>query len=75
MGDRMKYVVGYISFFDNYLILERIDAKNEHEAFWKHSKLQDDCWEISKKETKGMDSEELQAWSFDCDMLVSVLEI
>ncbi len=71
----MKYVVGHISFFDNDLILELVDAKDEHEAFWKHSKLQDACWDDCVRDTLGMNSEELQAWSFGLDMLVSVLEL
>jgi len=71
----MKYVVGYINFDDNDLILELIDAKNEHEAFWKHSQLQSGDWDDCNRDTIGMNAEELSQWSFDFDMMVSVLEI
>ncbi len=70
-----NYVVGYINFFDNELILEEISASSPSEAFWKHSKLQYDGWDENQESTKGMDAEELQAWSFDFDMVVSVLEL
>ncbi len=71
----MKYVVGYINFFDNELILEEVSANSPHEAFWAHSKLRSDDWDANKEATKGMDSEELQDWGWDSDMSVSVLEL
>lgn len=71
----MKYVVGYINFFDNELILEEVMAESAHEAFWRHSKMQCNDWDAAKEATKGMDSDELQAWSFDFDMIVGVLEL
>ena len=70
-----RYVVSYVSFFDNELILEEVSANSEYEAFWQHSKLQCDDWGTSKEDTKGMDSKELQSWSFEFDMLVGVLEL
>ncbi len=71
----MKYVVGYINFCDNVLILEEVSAKSAHEAFWKHSKMQSDDWNEMKEATKDMDAKQLQDWSFDFDMIVGVLEI
>jgi len=70
-----RYVVGHINCFDNNLILEVVEASDPHDAFWKHSKLQDDCWGSCKRDTEGMDPEELQNWSFDFDMSVAVLEL
>jgi hypothetical protein len=70
-----RYIVGYINFSDNNLVLEEILANNEPEAFWRHSKLQDDTWGELRKATKGMNSEELQDWSFDFDMCVNVMEL
>lgn len=70
-----RYVVGHINCFDNNLILEVIEASSPHDAFWKHSKLQEDSWADCKKDTKGMDPEKLQDWSFDFDMSVAVLEL
>lgn len=70
-----RFVVGYINCSDNNLVLEEVSANSPHEAFWKHSKLQDDWWGDSVNVTKGMNSEELQDWSFDFDMSVSVLEL
>jgi hypothetical protein len=71
----IRYVVGYIDFFNNELILEEVLANNAHEALWQHSKLQESHWQGSVTATEGMDSEELQDWSFDSDMCVSILEI
>ncbi len=34
-----KFVIGHVSFFDNNLVLELIEAKSEGEARWQHSKL------------------------------------
>lgn len=71
----MRYVVGYINFDDNELILEEVLANNPHEAFWRHSKLQDNYWNDCKSKTEGMNTDQLQDWSFDFDMLVSVLKL
>lgn len=70
-----RFVVGYVNSFDNELILEEVSANSPHEAFWGHSKMQSDDWNEMKEATKDMNSEQLQAWSFDFDMLVSVLEL
>ncbi len=70
-----KFVIGHIDFFYNHLVLELIEAENEHKARWQHSKLQDEGWEDCWEETAHMDACEFQKWCFACDMLVSSLEI
>ena len=71
----MKYVVGHINQFDSDLILEEVTASSLHEAFWGHSKMKSDDWNDMKEDTKDMDAEQLQQWSFDFDMNVAVLEL
>ncbi len=73
-----RYVVAYVTFFDNELTLETVEASTPCEAVRKHSKLvdindkfRDESWD----ELKDMSSDELQGWFFDYDILVAALEI
>jgi hypothetical protein len=70
-----KFVIGYVNFYDNNLILELIEAESEHQARWQHSSLQSADWEGCNQDTHQMTPDEFQQWCFDCDMLISSIEI
>lgn len=63
----MKYVVGYLDFFDNEMLLEQIQADSPEDAVAKHSKL--------SKSFLPAKLEEMQEHLFNSDTVIDVLEI
>lgn len=70
-----RYVVGYLNYFDNNMILEVVEADSPSDALWKHSKLKSDDWGPNQEITQGMSPKELQDWAFEFDTSVAVLEL
>lgn len=79
-----NYVVGYLSFFDNNLILKKITAENEYEAakktileIAKNSSKEafnyEQQWQESEDYPK--DIESLKVYIWDCDAAIEVIEI
>lgn len=66
------FVVAYMSFFDNDLTQEIVTADTPQEAIWKHSKLQDPCWDPTEA---GKDVETIKEYLFGCDVLAAVIEV
>ena len=66
------YVIAHTNLFDNSLTLEIVTANTPDEAIWKHSKLQDPCWQ---PEDAGDNLEEIKEYLFNCDVLASVIEV
>jgi hypothetical protein len=72
-----RFVVGYVDFVNNNLILEMIYAENKSQARWKHTRMiannfRDEC----RTYTKHMNDNQFQQWCFDNEnLLVSVIEI
>lgn len=64
-----NYVVAFLSFFDNEIILEKIQANNEVDAIKMHSQLKD--WEFQDNATL----EDISDMLFNCDAVVSVIEV
>lgn len=62
-----KYVVAFISFHDNILTQEIIEAESEFEAI--KAKLGTDCYGDEQS------VEELKSLAFDCDCMVSAYKI
>ena len=69
------FIVGYLSRFDNDLILERVEADTTTEAIWKHSRLQGKDWQACKCQTDGMSDEEIKQFFFDVDTVVGAIAI
>lgn len=67
----MKYVVGAISFFDNILKLEVVEANSIGEAVLSHSSFQIDTWMFDDCESL----EEMKERAFDTDMMIDVIQI
>ena len=63
------FVVGFISFFDNELFLEKVTAKSFDEAISKHSKIGDDWFSL------GMPLNEIKEEFHNQDAMVEVIEI
>ena len=79
-----NYVVGYLSFFDNNLILKKVKAENELEAskkaileiaenFSKEAFDSEKEWQESKDYPE--DFESLKATLFNCNAVLEVIEI
>ena len=67
-----KFVVGYINFFDNDLIIEIIEAEDWLKALHKHSQMIHTPWEDYFADcTIGRAKEK----AFDADMMFDVIEI
>jgi len=66
------FVVAYTNAYDNDLTQEIVTADTQEEAIWKHSKLADPCWD---REAAGESLDDIERHMFDCDVLVSVIEI
>jgi hypothetical protein len=66
------FAVAYMSFFDNELIIEVVTAETPEEALWRHSKLQDPCWEEATAED---DLDAMKECLWNTDILVNVIEI
>ena len=64
-----NYVVAFLSFFDNEIILEKIQANNQIDAIKMHSQLKD--WEFQGDATL----EDISDMLLDCDSVVSVIEV
>ncbi len=69
------FIVGYLTLFDNVLILERVEADTTTEAIWKHSRLQGEDWQACKAQTDGMSTEDVEGFFFDCDTVVGAIAI
>ena len=67
-----KFAVGYMNFFDNDLIIEIIEAENWKIALFKHSKLQNDDWELADF---GKTLDEAKNYAFNCDMVIDVIKL
>ena len=67
-----KWAVAFISFFDNELTIEFVDAEHWMGAIVKHSKI-DLGWyeEIDHTDTL----EQVKQWAFDADTMIDVKEI
>ena len=63
------YVVGVLSFFENHICLEKIDASSPEEALRKHSLV--NGYEFAENTTL----EDMEDVLCNCDMTASVLEI
>lgn len=65
-----KWAVGYISFFDNEMSIEIVEADSWHAALSQHSKMTDhlDAVDFTTKETA-------KQTMFDQDSMVDVVEI
>ncbi len=70
-----NFVVAYMNFFDNNLVLEHVEADTRTEAIWKHSSLQGEHWEACKHRTDGMSDDEVGEFFFDCDTMVGAIAI
>lgn len=64
-----NFVVGFLSFFDNEILLEKISANNAVEAMLKHSSIKGYVF----KENATI--EEIQDEVFNSDAAISVIEI
>lgn len=75
----MVFVVAYMSYFDNELILEQITAENWRDAVCKHSKTMFTCVDNGRKDqivlTEKMTIEEMKQIAFDCDVQMAVIQI
>lgn len=69
------FVVGYISFFDNELKLERIEALEWRHAVIRHSKFGDWTDMFTEKELQALDESSFKALCFDSDFMMAWLEI
>lgn len=67
-----KFAVGYISFFDNELIIEIVCASDWKEAIFNHSKMKNIKWGEYFYEA---DLEEFKRRCFDLDMMIDVVFI
>ncbi len=70
-----RFVVSHINWFNNDLTSEVVEANNEAEARWKHSKLQHPDNQKNMQETMDMNTEEFKSWCFDYDMAVVVIAV
>ena len=64
-----NYVVAFLSFFDNKIILEKIQANSEIDAIKMHSRLKD--WELQD----GATLEDISDMLFYDDAVISVIEV
>ena len=69
-----KFAVGYISFFDNVLKVEIIEAKDWKDALLKHSSIKDDFY-LKEMVTDSESLEEATDSFYDCDMTIDIVEI
>lgn len=67
-----KFAVAHVDFYDNDLIIEIIYAEDWKEALFKHSKLKSDDWDLPPF---GDTLEEAKKYSFNCDMMIDVIEL
>jgi hypothetical protein len=70
-----KYIVGYISFFDNVLTVELIEADNWREALSKHSAMLDDEGKPDDLAWMPDDIEDAKEEAFNADFAFDVKEI
>ena len=66
-----KYAVAYMNLFDNDLTIEFVEAPNDIEAIYKHTKMLD----IDNETDTSIDLEELKQQLFDGDILVDVKKV
>lgn len=69
-----RFVVAYIDFYNHVLTQEIVEAKTEQDARWMHSATIAG-WDANRDETDLMDAEQFQAWCFNSDFIVSVIEV
>ena len=67
-----RFAVAYMNLFDNDLTIEEVTAETPEEAIWKHTKLQDPCWEEQFKDIEN-DLEVIREELFSTDVLAAVL--
>jgi len=66
-----KFAVGYMSFFDNVLKIEIVEAENFKSSIVKHSLLRDSSWLSEIPD----DLEEIKTFFWNTDSMIDVLEI
>jgi len=78
-GNKLKkYVVAYVSFFNNELLLAEVEANSEREAVVNHPHfLQPGVAEDNKEWFKELpeDMGDIETFFYDCDSLIKVIEI
>ncbi len=77
---KKRFVVAYVDFFDSHLTQEIVEAETEQDARWLHTNTcSTSGWgehlDDFRKKTDSMSAGDFQAWCFNSDMLVSVMEI
>jgi hypothetical protein len=69
MNELLKFVVGYINFYDSELKLEQVEAINEMEAVRAHSA----CVGMFDDEYASL--AEMKGFAYDNDQMVSVIQL
>lgn len=64
-----RWAVGWMTFFDNVLKIEIVEAEDWHSALLKHSKVGEDPWEFPP------DLEEAKQEAFNGDCTFDVIEV
>ena len=68
-----KFIVGYINFFDNNLIIEIVEAEDWHDAIFQHSKIKNGIDDRSYISNETL--EDAKEDAFDMDMMIDVIEL
>jgi hypothetical protein len=68
-----RYAVAYISFHDNDMKMQIIDANSERNALIFTLKLQG--WETSDLDLLKATPEELKQYAFDCDSMIGAIAL
>jgi hypothetical protein len=70
-----KWAVAYISFTNNELITEIVEANSFHSAIMQHTHLVDDNQRAWLLEMTNWDDEAIKQAFFDCDSMIDAVKI